>query len=50
MDKHPPAIGTSLMIDLQANHATAFPSYNFKSNIGLDPGKFTLSNLQKTGK
>lgn len=50
MDKHPPAIGTSVMIDLQAMHATAFPSYNFKSNIGLDPKKFTLSNLQKMGK
>jgi hypothetical protein len=50
MDKAPPGVGTSLMVDLQANHATAFPSYNFKANINLDPGKFSLSNLQKLGK
>lgn len=50
MDTHPPAIGASVTIDLQAGHATAFPSYNFKSNMNLDPSKFTLSNLQKVGK
>ncbi|HOU53972.1 MAG TPA: DUF1329 domain-containing protein [Myxococcota bacterium] len=50
MDRYPPDIGTSLVIDLQAEHATAFPSYNSFANKGLDPSQFTLSNLQKMGK
>ncbi len=50
MDKYPPPIGTSLTIDLQAEHATAFPSYNAFANKGLDPAQFSLSNLQKMGK
>jgi hypothetical protein len=50
MNSAPPAVGTSLVVDLQAGHATAFPSYNFEANIGLDPAQFTLTNLQKMGK
>jgi len=50
MTKYPLGIGTSLVIDLQAQHATAFPSYNFKANIGLKPTKFTVGTLQKMGK
>jgi hypothetical protein len=50
MTKYPPGIGTSLIIDLQAEHATAFPSYNFKANVGLKPGKFKVSTLRKMGK
>jgi len=50
MDKAPLTIGTSLTIDLQAEHATAFPSYNFTANTGLEPGKFTLTNLKKMAK
>jgi hypothetical protein len=50
MNKYPLGIGTSLVIDLQAQHATAFPSYNFKANIGLKPTKFTVGTLQKMGK
>ncbi|MBM4388805.1 MAG: DUF1329 domain-containing protein, partial [Deltaproteobacteria bacterium] len=50
MTKFPPAIATAVVIDIQAEHATVFPSYNFKSNMGLDPAKFTLTNLRKMGK
>lgn len=50
MDTSPLTIGTSLTIDLQAEHATAFPSYNFTANSGLKPGQFTLTNLKKMAK
>lgn len=50
MDKAPPEIGTALVIDLQSEHATAFPAYGFYANVGLDPDKFTLTNLKKMGK
>lgn len=50
MDTSPLTIGTSLTIDLQAEHATAFPSYNFTANTGLEPDKFTLTNLKKMAK
>ena len=50
MDRYPLGIGTALIIDLQAEHATAFPSYNFKANIGLKPSKFKVSTLRKMGK
>jgi hypothetical protein len=43
----PPDIGTSLVIDLQAEHATAFPWFKSKANVGLKPSQFTLSNMQK---
>ena len=50
MDLYPLGIGTSLIIDLQSEHATAFPSYNFKANVGLKPSKFKVSTLRKMGK
>jgi hypothetical protein len=50
MTKYPLGIGTSLIIDIQAEHATAFPSYNFKANTGLDPARFSVSTLRKMGK
>ena len=50
MDKAPLTIGSSVTIDLQAEHATVFPSYNFTANTGLEPGKFTLTNLKKMAK
>ena len=50
MDEKPLEIGTAVAIDLQSKHATAFPSYGYEANVGLDPGKFTLTNLRKMGK
>lgn len=50
MNTKPPDIGTALVIDLQAEHATAFPSYNVESNVGLDPKQFTLTQLKRMGK
>ena len=49
-DHMPPGLGTAVAIDLQAEHATAFPWFKTKINQGLDPGYFTLSNLRKMGK
>jgi Protein of unknown function (DUF1329) len=43
----PPDIGTSLVIDLQADHATAFGWFKSKVNVGLKPSQFTLANLRK---
>jgi len=48
--KLPPAIGTALAVDLQSEHATVFPWYEMKANIGLDPKTFSLTNLRKMGK
>ena len=50
MDMYPPGVATSLTIDVQAEHATAFPSYNFKANVGLKPSKFTKESILKKGK
>jgi hypothetical protein len=50
MDVSPLTIGTSLVIDLQSEHATAFPSYNFTANTGLKASQFTLGNLRKMAK
>lgn len=46
----PPAFGASLAIDLQAEHATAFPWYGQKINVNFDPSFFSLSNLRKIGR
>ncbi len=46
-DENPPVYATSLVVDLQSEHATTFPVYSFKSNNDLDPNMFTLSNLRK---
>jgi hypothetical protein len=43
----PPGIGTSLVLDLQAMHATAFPWFSSKANVGLKPAEFTLGALRK---
>jgi len=50
MDTQPPQIGTALVVDLQSEHATAFPAYDFYVNKGIDPDFFTLTNLKKMGK
>ena len=50
MDSMPLQIGTAVVIDLQSEHATAFPAYEFTSNVGHDPNRFTLTNLRKMGK
>ncbi len=46
----PPGVGTALVVDLQAEHATAFPAYGVRSNVGLDPSRFTLTNLRRMGR
>jgi len=50
MDEGPPIYGMNLVIDLQSEHATAFPVYTLKMNSGLDPDEFTESNLRKRGR
>ena len=50
MDEKPLQIGTCVVIDIQAEHATAFPWYENKSNVGLDPSMFTESELRKRGR
>ena len=49
-DTHPPVYCASLVVDLQSEHATAFPVYVSKSNLGLEPGEFTLATLRKRGR
>ncbi|MCZ7585511.1 MAG: DUF1329 domain-containing protein [Deltaproteobacteria bacterium] len=46
----PPVIGTSLVVDLQSEHATAFGWHGTKFNVGLKPDQFTLTQLRKLGK
>ncbi len=46
----PAPVGTSLVVDLQAEHATAFGWQKSLSNVGLTPDEFTLANLRKLGK
>jgi Protein of unknown function (DUF1329) len=46
----PSPVGTSLVVDLQAQHATAFGWHKSLSNVGLKPGDFSLANLRKLGK
>lgn len=50
MNSGPVSVATSLTIDLQAEHASAFPSYNFNANVGLKPGRFNKSTILKMGK
>lgn len=45
--RFPPAIGTALAVDLQSEHATVFPWYEMKANVGLTPDTFSLTNLRK---
>jgi len=46
----PPDVGTCLVVDLQAEHATAFGWYSAKFNVGLTPDQFSLTKLRKLGK
>lgn len=50
MDEGPPVYGMQLVIDQQAEHATAFPIYELKMNSNLNPDEFTESNLRKRGR
>ncbi len=50
MHRSPQGIGTALAVDLQAEHATAFPAYGYSANEGLNPHDFTLATLKKKGK
>ena len=50
LDRFPLRIGTSLVVDLQAEHATVFPAYEVEANVGYDPAFFTETNLRKMGK
>ncbi|MCB1152977.1 MAG: DUF1329 domain-containing protein [Deltaproteobacteria bacterium] len=45
----PPAIGASLVVDLQSEHATAFAWQKAEFNVGLVPDEFTLARLRKIG-
>lgn len=44
--RFPPDIGTSLTIDLQAEHASAMPWFSSKVNVGLKPAQFSLAQLR----
>jgi hypothetical protein len=50
LDRFPLRIGTALVVDLQAEHATVFPAYKVEANVGHDPDFFSESNLRKMGK
>ncbi len=50
MDELPPQYAMQLVIDVQNEHATAFPIYSLKINSKLNPNEFTESNLRKRGK
>lgn len=50
MDEMPLSIATALAIDVQAEHASVFPSYTVEVNVGYDPRFFTEANLRKMGK
>ncbi len=43
----PAAIGTSLVVDLQSEHATAFGWHKSRANTGMKPEEFTLARLRK---
>ena len=43
----PLAVALSLIVDLQAEHATAFFWHAQRNNIGLKPSLFTLASLRK---
>ena len=50
MDEHPLQIGTALVVDFQAEHATAFPAYGYESNVGHEAHQFSLTRLRKMGR
>lgn len=47
---YPLGVGTSTIVDLQAEHSTVFPWYEGKINVGLTPDDFSLTNLRKMGR
>jgi hypothetical protein len=49
MDRLPPTMALSLVVDLRAGHATAFPTYESKTDLGLAPGIFTEARLRSFG-
>jgi hypothetical protein len=50
MNRFPLNVGTTLVVDLQSEHATLLPAYENQSNQGYDPDFFTETNLRKMGK
>jgi len=46
----PMRVALSLVVDTQADHATAFFWHSQKSNQGVDPGLFSLTSLRKFGR
>lgn len=49
MHSAPSPYAASVVVDLQAEHATLINIRKFEANSGLDPTMFTLSNLRKRG-
>lgn len=43
----PPPLALTLAVDLLRKHATAFPTYEVRSNIGLGRFEFTETNLRR---
>lgn len=46
----PPRVALSLVVDVQADHATAFFWHSQKSNQGVDPNIFSQTSLRKFGR
>jgi hypothetical protein len=42
--------GGTVVIDLQAEHATVFHVHKARRNVDLDPAEFSLANLRKRGR
>ncbi len=50
MDTQPLQVGTALAVDLLSRHATAFPAYDFRANVGHQPSDFTVTRLRRLGR
>jgi|GEM_PF-303401 len=50
MEEAPPIYGAQMVVDVQAEHATVFPIYDFKVNTNINADEFTESNLRKRGR
>ncbi|MDP8225854.1 MAG: DUF1329 domain-containing protein [Candidatus Lernaella stagnicola] len=46
----PPTVALSLVVDVQAEHATAFFWHSQKQNTGVNPSLFKLATLRKLGR
>jgi hypothetical protein len=46
----PPQVAGALVVDVQAEHATAFVWQDAKANVGLKPDQFSLTQLRKLGR